>query len=143
MHIRAQNAALIVRRLAPANFVQFEVFEVSPRNTDVVTTEGKLLCSYPGPAIRVPTKTFMKESFLRQLSAFLLQMDVDCLDSAPTTSKGGSEVYEARETVHPRYISELLVGILGGCGQSVVVDRITKRIGDEVLWDNAYKLKVK
>ena len=49
---------------------------------------------------------------------------------------GSSEV---RESVHPRYISELLVGILGGCGQTANVDRITKRIGDEVLWDNAYK----
>ena len=30
MHIRAQNAALIVRRLSSDDFVQFEVFEVSP-----------------------------------------------------------------------------------------------------------------
>ncbi|KAH9983868.1 hypothetical protein BJV77DRAFT_234454 [Russula vinacea] len=29
-------------------------------------------------------------------------MDVDCLDSTPTTSKGGSVVYEVRESVHPR-----------------------------------------
>jgi len=31
------------------------------------------------------------------------------------------------------------MGILGGRGQPADVDRITKRIGDEVLWDNAYK----
>ena len=139
MHIRAQNAAFVVRRLSPGDFVQFEAFEVSPQNTDVMTTVGKLLCSYPGPTIRVPTDIFMDECFLRELSSFLVQMDVDYLDSTPTTLKGGSVVVEVRETVHPRYISELLMGILGGCGQPADVDRITKRIGDEVLWNDAYK----
>jgi hypothetical protein len=138
MHIRAQNAGVIVRRLALTNFVQFEVFEVLPRSSAVMSTEGKLLCSYPGPAIQVPMDTFTNESFLRELSAFLVQMDADDLDSAATASKAGSVVHEVRESAHPRYISELLVGILRGFGQSAVVDRITKRIGDEVLWDDAY-----
>lgn len=139
MHIRAQNSALIVRRLALTDFVQFEVFEVSPLTTPVMSTKGKLLCSYPGPAIQVPADTFMDERFLRQLSSFLVQMDVDRLDSTPTISKAGSVVNEVRESVHPRYISELLVGILRGCGQPAIVDRITKRIGDEVLWNDAYR----
>ena len=139
MHIRAQNAALIIRSLPSDDVVQFEVFEVSPQNTAIMSTKGKLLCSYPGPAIQIPADIFMDESFCQELSSFLIQMDVDCLDSTPTASKAGSVVYEVRETAHPRYISELLVGILRGCGQPAVVDRITKRIGDEVLWDNAYK----
>jgi len=121
MHIRAQNAALIVRKPDLAKFVQFEVFEVSPQNTDVMTTKGKLLCS------------------LQELSSFLVQMDVDILDSTPTTTKAGSKVREVRDTVHPRYISGLLVGILRGFGQPAEVDRITKRIGDEVLWCDALK----
>ena len=140
MHIRAQNAAIIVRRPAlGTDFVQFEVFEVSPPNTNVMKAEGKLLCSYPGPAIQVPVDIFMDECFLRELSSFLVQMDVDILDSIPTASKAGSVVHEVRETAHPKYISGLLVGILRGFGQPVVVDRITKRVGDEVLWDKAFK----
>ena len=139
MHIRAQNAALIVRRLSSDDFVQFEVFEVSPQNTAVMSTKGKLLCSYPGPAIKIPADIFTDECFCQELSSFLVQMDVDCLDSAPTASKAGSIVNEVRETAHPRYISELLVGILRGCGQPAIIDRITKRIGDEILWDSAYK----
>jgi hypothetical protein len=138
MHIRAQNAAVIVRRLALANFVQFEVFEVLPPTSAVMSAKGKLLCSYPGPAIQVPTDTFTNKSFLRELSSFLVQMDVDVLDSAPTTTKAGSVVHEVRESAHPRYISQLLVGILRGFGQPAVVDRITKRVWDEVLWDDAY-----
>ncbi|KAH9028425.1 hypothetical protein EDB83DRAFT_2422333, partial [Lactarius deliciosus] len=110
MHIRAQNAAVIVRRLAPHQLL------LQPPSAD----------------------TFTNESFLRELSSFLVQMDVDILDSAPTTRKAGSVVHEVRESAHPRYISELLVGILRAFGQAAVVDRITKRIGDEVLWDDAY-----
>jgi hypothetical protein len=139
MHIRAQNAGLIVRRLSSNDFVQFEVFEVSPQNEAIMSSEGKLLCSYPGPAIQVSTDIFTDECFRQELSKFLVQMDVDCLDSTPTTVKAGSVVREVRETVDPRYISELLMGILGGCGQPADVERITKRIGDEVLWDNALK----
>jgi len=140
MHIRAQNAALIVRRLAPADLVLFEVFEVLPLISAVMKTEGKLLCSYPGPAIQVPVDTFMDECFLRELSSFLVQMDVDRLDTTPTISSESEDtepetvLYDIYESVHPRYISELLVGILRGYGQPAVVDRITKRIGDEVLF---------
>ena len=121
MHIRAQNAALIVRRLATADLVLFEVFEVLPLIRAVMEAEGKLLCSYPGPAIHVPADIFMDKCFLRELSSFLVQMDVDDLSSP------------INESVHPKYISELLVAILRGCGQPADVDRITKRIGDEVL----------
>jgi hypothetical protein len=138
MHIRAQNAAVIVRRLALTDFVQFEVFEVLPPASAVMSAKGKLLCSYPGPAIQVPIDTFTNESFLLELSSFLVQMDVDVLDSAPTTFKAGSVVHEVRESAHPKYISQLLVGILRGFGQPAVVDRITKRVEDEVLWHDAY-----
>ena len=71
MHIHAQNAALIVRKPDLAKFVQFEVFEVSPQNTDVMTTEGKLLCSYPGPAIQVPMDIFMGECFHQETTPTL------------------------------------------------------------------------
>src|SRR6266851_513318 len=128
MHIREQNAALIVRRLATADFVQFEVFEVLPLIRAVMEVEGKLLCSYPGPAIRIPADIFTDECFLRELSSFLVQMDVDCLDQT-------SSYLDEFDGAHPRYISELLVGILRGYGQPADLDRITKRIGDEVLLD--------
>jgi len=71
--------------------------------------------------------TFTDECFLRELSSFLVQMDVDRLESTVTDS--------SEESVSPRYISELLVGILRGCGHHdpAVVHRFTKRIRDEVL----------
>ena len=136
MHIRAQNAAVIIRVLV--DHVRFEIFEVSPQASTVMSTNGKLLCSYPGPAVQVPTE-FFTNSFRSELASFLGQMDIDVLDSTSTTVKVGATVREVRESAHPRYISELLVGILRGFGQPASVDRITKRIADEVLWSGAYQ----
>jgi hypothetical protein len=137
MHVRAQNAAVLVRVLT--DHVRFEMFEVSPQASAVTSTNGKLLCSYPGPAVQVSPKDFIDPFFLTELASFLIQMDVDVLDSSATTYKAGSTVREVRETANPRYISELLVGILRGIGKPASVDRITKRIADEVLWKDAYQ----
>ncbi|KAI0297846.1 hypothetical protein B0F90DRAFT_1669305 [Multifurca ochricompacta] len=137
MHVRAQNAAVVVRKLIDS--VQFEMFEVSPLSSVVTSTQGKLLCSYPGPAVQVSPEVFETECFLRELASFLVQMDIDVLDSSAISHKAGSIVREVRETAHPKYITGLLVGILRGFGQPAVVDRITKRIGDEVLWKDAYQ----
>ncbi len=138
MHVRAQNAAVIIRILV--DHVRFEVFEVCPPTSNVMSTSGKLLCSYPGPALQISSDIFSDKSFLQELSSFLIQMDVDELDSGATTVKAGSIVREVRDSAHPKYISQLLVGILRGFGgQPASVDRITKRIGDEVLWEDAYK----
>jgi hypothetical protein len=137
MHVRAQNAAVVIRVFI--DHVRFEIFEVSPPNLIVVSTNGKLLCSYPGPAVQITPGIFFDEYFLRELASFLIQMDIDVLDSTATTVKAGCTVSEVRESTNPRYISKLLVGILRGFGQPASVDRITKRIGDEVLWKGAYK----
>ncbi|KAI9441023.1 hypothetical protein H4582DRAFT_1516239 [Lactarius indigo] len=137
IHVRAQNAAVLVRVLV--DHVRFEMFEVSPQASVVTSNNGKLLCSYPGPAVQVSTEVFSNGSFLQELASFLIQMDTDLLDSTATTAKAGSTVREVRESAHPRYITELLVGILRGFGQPASVDRITKRIADEVLWKDAYK----
>ena len=137
MHVRAQNAAVLVRVLI--DHVRFEMFEVSPQASVVMSTNGKLLCSYPGPAVQVSREVFADPFFLPELVSFLIQMDIDVLDSAATANKAGSTVREVRESAHPRYISELLVGILRGFGQPASVDRITKRIADEVLWKGAYQ----
>ena len=132
-----------MRRLT-ADSIQIEVFEVMPMGSAVMKAEGKLLCSYPGPAIQIPARLFMDECFLRELSSFLVQMDVDHLPPPPMTSSTKTD----HETAHPGYISELLVGILRVYGQLAVVDCITKRVGDEVLlsgelWDEGWTEKLR
>ena len=133
--IRAQNAAVIFRKYGDEIVV--ESFEVSPCAKAVMGSRGKLVCSYPGPAIAVPNEVFEDSLFISELAHFLCQMNEDNLDAAPRTRKAGSTVVEERDTVHPRYITELLTGILRGVGKPADIPRITKRIGDDVVWNNS------
>jgi hypothetical protein len=115
----------------------FESFEVSPKAENVMTAQGKLICSYPGPAIEIPHAVFEDKCFLSELANFLVHMNDDTLDAAPTSRKAQSTVLEARDTTHPRYVTELLTGILRSVGRPADIIRITKRVGDDVVWNNS------
>ncbi|KAG8923741.1 hypothetical protein FRC02_010929 [Tulasnella sp. 418] len=135
--IRSQNAGIVIRKGVKA--VIIESFEVSPQNKAVMGTKGKLLRSFPEPAVQIPTQVFEDPYFQEEFSSFLAQMDTDALDSTPTVTKAGSTVTEVRDTPHPRYITQLLTEILRGMGDEAEVPRITKRIADDVLWLDALK----
>ena len=135
-HIRAQNACVIVRMLSDETI--FEIFEVSPRNESVMSTEGKLRCSYPLHAVAIPESVFSDDSFRTELASFLAQMDQDeFYDTSSKTKKAGVEVSEKRDTNDSHHISRLLVAILGGLGRVVDVSPTHKRIADDVLWHDA------
>ncbi|KAG1735376.1 hypothetical protein EDB19DRAFT_1638507 [Suillus lakei] len=133
--IRAQNAAVVMRKLESETI--FESFEVSPDPTAVMRAKGKLIRSFPGPAITVPDMIIDNATFSAELANFLVHMDQDVLDAAAARTKAKSTVLEEWDTTHPRYITELLTGILRGLGSIADVPRIRKRIGDDVLWDSA------
>ncbi|KAI0071844.1 hypothetical protein K474DRAFT_1668514 [Panus rudis PR-1116 ss-1] len=138
LHVRAQNAAIIVRK--DEQRMLFEIFEVSPSNEAVYGTAGKLIRTFPGAAVEIPINIANDRVFLNELSSFVCQMDVDQLDSSAKTFKADSTVVEARDTVDPKYISQLLVGILRGIGkQAEGVRYIKKRTAEEVLWKDALK----
>ena len=132
--IRAQNAAVTFRRQLHETLV--ESFEVSPCTEAVMGAAGKLVCSFPGPAIAVPNNVFDDSVFRAELANFLSMMDKDVL-AASQTYKAGSKVVEERDTADPRYITELLTGILRGVGCPAEIKRINKRIGDDVVWNNS------
>ncbi|KAI6110733.1 hypothetical protein EDD17DRAFT_1828231 [Pisolithus thermaeus] len=133
--IRAQNAAVVFRRGAEETIA--ESFELSPTVAAVMGSCGKLVCSYPGPAIAVPNAVFDDAVFRLEPANLLCRMNTDNIDAAPKTSKGGSTVSDARDTVLPRYITELLTVILRAVGRPTEVQRIKKRIGDDVVWHDA------
>lgn len=118
--------------------VLFTSFEASPTSEAVTGTTGKLLVSYPGPAVAVPWEKVIDPTFLTQLADFVEKMKRDVLGvAAGKGSKAGEVLQEERESTHPRFVSEMLTGILRAVGQEVEVERFMKRVGDEVLWDNA------
>lgn len=87
---------------------------------------GKLVCSFPGPAITFPAQLFDGVHFRRELASFLTHMDRDYLeDNLP----GNNQV------PHPRYITQLLTDIINGLAQArpAQIRRFTKRISDDVL----------
>ena len=135
--IRAQNAGVILRKFEDKTI--FEAFEVSPPNEVVMAAKGKLLCSYPGPAVSFPTSTFEDPAFREEFASYVVHMNIDILDSAATTTKAKSTVVEERNTAHPRYITDLLTQILLGMGEMNDVSRIQKRIADDILWKDAFK----
>ncbi|KAF7977108.1 hypothetical protein HWV62_4707 [Athelia sp. TMB] len=135
LYIRAQNAGMITRTLSNERI--FEFFEVSLPNHDVMAAQGKILRSFPGPAVAVPRTIADNALFIDELSSFLVQMNVDIIDP-PQTHKAGSKVDEVRDTTAPHYITKLLTGILRGMGRPADIQRIQKRIAEDVLWKNAY-----
>lgn len=136
VHIAAQNAGLVLSRTG--NSVVFTSFEASPTSEAVTSTVGKLLISYPGPAIAVPWSTVHDPQFLARLAELVEKMTRNVLSAAAGKGvKAGETLVEERETAHPRFVTELLTGILRAVGESVEVERFMKRVGDEVLWDDA------
>ncbi|KAH0834181.1 hypothetical protein J3R83DRAFT_11490 [Lanmaoa asiatica] len=130
--IRAQNAAVVFKKGQDSTL--YSAFEVSPQASSVIMTRGKLICSYPGPAIEIPNAVFNDAVFRSELANFLVRMNEDELD--PDTGKLLTErsAIDRRDTTDPRYITELLTGILRGAGRPAAdVVRITKRIGDDVV----------
>lgn len=68
----------------------------------------------------------------------LVKLDAETPQEAlPTVTKARSEVVETRDTVNPRFITEMLSGILRAVGQPRDVPRIHKHTRDDVLWKDA------
>ena len=119
--IRAQNSGVIFRKQNDVTI--FESFEVSPMAKHVMATQGRLICSYPGPAIEIPNLMFDDKNFLSELINFLACMNDDDLEQSSSF----------KDAVHPRYITELLTGILRSVGRPADIARINKRVGDDVV----------
>ncbi|KAF8554288.1 hypothetical protein OG21DRAFT_1497164 [Imleria badia] len=130
--IRAQNASVVLQK--EKDVTVYAAFELSPRAGPVIMTRGKLLCSYPGPAIEIPNAVFSDAVFRSELANFLVCMNEDMLDASTGSLMLDPTAFERRDTADPRHITELLTGILRGVGRpATAVVRVTKRIGDDVV----------
>jgi hypothetical protein len=137
-HIRSQNAGLIVRRL-PQQF-SFESFELSPTTDAVMATRGRLRRCFPGPAIAVGQDRMTDPFFRVALAQLLSELDANTPNEAwPVVVKAHSTTVEVRDSVNPKFITEMLTGILRGIGQPVDAARIHKRTRDDVLWNDAFR----
>ncbi|KAG6887053.1 hypothetical protein C0992_001000 [Termitomyces sp. T32_za158] len=133
--VRAQNACVIIRQLDAKNIYEF--FEIDPPNEQVMAATGRLIRTFPGPALEI-AQTTASLPFREEIMTFLADMDVVTVGSAPSTKKAKSEVFEAWETADPHYITQLLTSIIYGAPESepADVERIEKRIRNEILFES-------
>lgn len=138
LHIREQNAAIVVRKNSFAT--TFEVFEVYPPTSTVLACSNKLTRTFPGSAVEVAESTMRENGFLEQVASMLSKLDVEVMEGSMATSrKGGTQHRETREAADPHFVSELFLGILLGYGRRIAIRGIKKRIGDDVLWKGALR----
>ena len=138
LHLRGQNAGLIIRR--SSLHYSFESFEIWPTSKAVTSTRGRLRRCFPGPAIRINQNKITDASFLEPLVDMLVKLDAETpLKAMPLSRKAKSSVPEIRDSIDPKLVTEMLVGILRGVGQPHEVPRIYKHTRDEILWKKAYK----
>ena len=79
-------------------------------------------------------------SFLQPLTEFLVKLDAETPEEVrPIVTKARSKVVETRDTVHPRFVTEMLTGMRRAMGQPYDVPRIYKHTRDDVLWKDALK----
>jgi hypothetical protein len=136
LQLRAQNCGLLVSKVDSS--IQFEAFELSPLNSAVFTTRGRLQRSFPGPAFSVDLNTFEQASFLNTVAHTLAKMSHQtALGTMPQALKAGRMHDEDRDTTHPKIVTELFMGFLRAVGEPASVSRIWKNTREEVMFQNS------
>ena len=133
LHITAQNAGLLIRRTTSG--VVFECFEVSALNASVIGAKGSLLREFPGRAVIIPTRTFDRRLFRKELASCLARLSSETVkECMPISRKGGNFFEEVRDTIDPKLVTEMLMALLIANGGAAPVDKLRKRVRDEVCW---------
>lgn len=136
LHISSQNAGLIVRRLP--NTYSFESFELSATNESTMGTVGRLLRSFPGPAVAVGSARFADANFCKEIAQLLEILSCETpSESKPISRKASSNQVEIRDTIHPKFVTEYLMGMLRAIGDPYDPQRVHKHTRDDVLWKSA------
>ncbi|KAK3356620.1 hypothetical protein B0T25DRAFT_603140 [Lasiosphaeria hispida] len=147
LHIRSQNAALLIHRLhqvLPNNQpeqVVFEVFEASASNKAVLASQNALQWDFPGGAVAIPLATFRDEDFQESLATFLEQASLASTKMfGARTLKAGIDTHEERDAPGPQMISSMLMAVLEENGCRVTMPVLRKRVRDDICWGNASRL---
>ena len=136
IYIAEQNAAVIFRRpVVNPTILTMESFEVSPPAQAVISARGKLLITYPSVGrLPAPVDRLTHES-LAQFIAYYSQNSMEDAQSEKDIRKQNTQ-----DPPSPRYITELLTGIVRGMSPNPEqtyeqTTFITKRINDHALCD--------
>lgn len=135
-HIQAQNATLLIRR--EDDHYIFETFEVSCPNGVVMGTRGRLQRLLPSEAITISAEDMNDIAFRTPFAEMLVKLDAFTPEDAyRKTRKATETLVEIRNTVDPRYFTEMVFGMLRGMGKPTDIPRVHKHVRDDVIWSAA------
>ncbi|KAH0276074.1 hypothetical protein KCU91_g4106, partial [Aureobasidium melanogenum] len=128
------SAVLIMRRSLET--VGVETFEISPPNESAMSTQGRLIRTFPARAIACPSNKFFEASFQSQLQLALRRLATESPPEYyhPTAIKSGTKVFEERDTTHPGFVNDYLMTILSVVGENYASITTEKRVREDILW---------
>ncbi|KAI5927230.1 hypothetical protein F4810DRAFT_649849 [Camillea tinctor] len=135
LHVTAQNAGIIVS--CDETQVQFESFELSPRNKDVMGTKGRLRRSFPASSVSIPIERFSEELRLAIAHTIAKMSYQDAEETKPTVRKKGKLQIEEKDTTDPFLVTDFLFTVLQTVGEAKEPSVIWKNTREEVLWKDA------
>ncbi|KAJ5168683.1 uncharacterized protein N7482_004277 [Penicillium canariense] len=136
VHIREQNAGILFSRYKDA--VHVETFELSPRNEPVITTMGRLIRTFPGPAIAMDLDTFNEPGLQKTLAETLARMSHQSVPGTkPIVTKAKQTHDEDRDTTHPKMVTEFLMAALHPRCSGIDTLQIQKKTREEVMWHDS------
>ncbi|PVH93270.1 hypothetical protein DM02DRAFT_676940 [Periconia macrospinosa] len=133
LRVNEQNAGIIISR--SDTDILFEVFELSPPNAMVMSTQGRLIRTFPTYGSKIPATKFQEDGLVESLAHTIAEMCAHHVpEFQPKVTKGGKEHSEIRDTTHPALVTEYLINVLSAIGKPVVISGITKNTREDVLW---------
>ncbi|KAF8729325.1 hypothetical protein RHS02_07821, partial [Rhizoctonia solani] len=135
LYIRAQNVGIIIRK--QVEYTTFEVFEAQAVAEEIMSTTGKIVRYFPGPAVQIPNSVSENHDFINEVANILSRMNKEALREAQITRPKNDK--DVSGTIHPNYFVQYFLGFLRGIGATFDPPQITKRLADEILWLDARK----
>lgn len=136
LHVEAQNAGILVRTAEKA--LAFEVFELSPTNSAVYQTRGRLIRRFPATAVQVPYSISQQASFQSVFAKTVVKMSQQTVSGTKMQAIKAKQSHdEDRDTTDPEIVTELLTSMLRGLGKPIDVEGIEKKTREEVVWGNS------
>ncbi|KAF2447904.1 hypothetical protein P171DRAFT_518926 [Karstenula rhodostoma CBS 690.94] len=135
LQVKAQNAGILIRRLE--DNIVFEVFELSPKDEEVMTTKGRLVRCFPNHACSIHSNRLLEDGLMEALAHHIAKLS--CTE-VPEFSFGGGKTgtnYTASSTpTHPGLVTEYLVSVLSALGTATPTIHIQKHTREDVIFSS-------
>jgi hypothetical protein len=133
LHVKAQNAGVFIRRLG--DNILFEVFELSPKDEEVMTTKGRLVRNFPSHACSIDSNRLLEEGSIEALAHHLAQLSyTEIPEFCFGDVKTGMNHLASSTPTHPGLVTEHLVSVLAALGTPATVSAIQKHTREEVIY---------